>query len=73
MAEGLFKKVVRGRGAYRVVSAGVGALDGQRASEHAVTACRALGLDISQHRSQHLTARLVAEADYFFGMKHSHV
>ena len=73
MAEGLFKKVVRGRGAYRVVSAGVGALDGQRASEHAVTACRALGLDISQHRSQHLTARLVAEADYIFGMTHSHV
>ncbi len=73
MAEGLFKQVVRGRGAYRVVSAGVGALDGQRASDHAVTACRALGLDISQHRSQHLTARLVAEADYIFGMTHSHV
>ncbi len=73
MAEGLFKRVVRGRGAYRVVSAGVGALDGQRASDHAVTACRALGIDISQHRSQHLTARLVAEADYIFGMTHSHV
>ena len=73
MAEGLFKQAVRGRGAYRVISAGVGALDGQRASDHAVTACRALGIDISQHRSQHLTARVVAEADYIFGMTHSHV
>jgi glycine hydroxymethyltransferase len=73
MAEGLFKQAVRGRGAYRVISAGVGAVDGQRASDHAVTALRALGLDISNHRSRHLTADIVAQADYIFGMTHSHV
>jgi glycine hydroxymethyltransferase len=73
MAEGLFKQAVRGRGAYRVISAGVGAVDGQRASDHAVTALRALGLDISNHRSRHLTAEVVAQADYIFGMTHSHV
>jgi glycine hydroxymethyltransferase len=73
MAEGLFKQAVRGRGAYRVISAGVGAVDGQRASDHAVTALRALGLDISSHRSRHLTADIVAQADYIFGMTHSHV
>ena len=73
MAEGLFKQAVRGRGAYRVISAGVGAVDGQRASDHAVTALRALGLDISNHRSRHLTAEAVAQADYIFGMTHSHV
>ena len=73
MAEGLFKHAMRGRGSFRVISAGVGAVDGQRASDHAVRALRALGLDISGHRSRHLTAEAVAQADYIFGMTHSHV
>jgi len=73
MAEGLFKYGVRGRGAYRVLSAGVGAVDGQPASEHAVRALREIGIDISTHRSRHLTADLVSQADYIFGMTHSHV
>ena len=73
MAEGLFKQAVRGRGAYRVVSAGVGAVDGQPASDHAVRALRALGIDITKHRSRHLTAEMVNQADYIFGMTHSHV
>lgn len=73
MAEGLFKQTVRGRGDYRVVSAGVGAVDGQPASDHAVRALREIGIDIRGHRSQHLTADLVNEADYIFGMTHSHV
>src|SRR5215211_1929646 len=73
MAEGLFKHAVRGRGNYRVVSAGVGAVDGQPASDHAVRALSELGIDISNHRSRHLTAELVSQADYIFGMTHSHV
>jgi len=73
MAEGLFKQAVRGRGEHRVLSAGVGAVDGQPASEHAVRALRELGIDISGHRSRHLTADLIAQADYIFGMTHSHV
>ncbi len=73
MAEGLFKNAVRGRGPYRVFSAGVGAVDGQPASDHAVRALREIGIDINGHRSRHLTADLVAQADYIFGMTHSHV
>jgi glycine hydroxymethyltransferase len=73
MAEGLFKHAVRGRGDYRVISAGVGAVDGQPASDHAVRALRELGIDINGHRSRHLTAEAVAQADYIFGMTHSHV
>jgi RpiB/LacA/LacB family sugar-phosphate isomerase len=73
MAEGLFKHAVRGRGPYRVFSAGVGAVDGQVASDHAVRALREIGIDINAHRSRHLTADLVAQADYIFGMTHSHV
>ena len=73
MAEGLFKHAVRGRGAFRVLSAGVGAVDGQPASEFAVRALREIGIDIYSHRSRHLTADVVAQADYIFGMTHSHV
>ncbi len=73
MAEGLFRHEMRGRKDYRVLSAGVGALDGQTPSEYAVRALRELGIDISKQRSRLLTAELIQQADYIFGMTHSHV
>ena len=73
MAEGLFRHAVRGRGDIKVMSAGVGAVDGQPASDHAVRALKEIGIDISNHRSSHLTAQMVNEAEYIFGMTHSHV
>jgi len=73
MAEGLFRHAVAGRGDFRVVSAGLGAVDGQPPSAYAVQAMKELGIDISQQRSHMLTASLVREADYIFGMTHSHV
>jgi RpiB/LacA/LacB family sugar-phosphate isomerase len=73
MAEGLFRRAVEGRGEYRVLSAGLGAMDGQPPSAHSVTAMKELGIDITKQRSRMLTAELVREADYIFGMTHSHV
>jgi len=73
MAEGLFRAAVRGRGQFRVLSAGLGALDGQAPTPHSVRAMRELGIDISGQRSRMLTADLVRQADYIFGMTHSHV
>jgi glycine hydroxymethyltransferase len=74
MAEGLFRAAVRGLGdEYRVLSAGVGAVDGQPPSAHAVTALRELNIDISRQRSRMLTSELVNQADYIFGMTHGHV
>jgi len=73
MAEGLFQHATRGRNDFRVLSAGVGALEGQPPSVHAVRALRELGVDISNTRSRMLTRQLVEEADYIFGMTHSHV
>lgn len=73
MAEGLFRQAVKGRGDYKVYSAGVGAVDGLPPSENAVRALRELGIDISQQRSRMLTADLLQRADYIFGMTHSHV
>ena len=73
MAEGLFRHAIRGRGDYRVVSAGVGAIDGQVPSPHAVRALKDIGIDISRQRSRMLTGDLITQADYIFGMTHSHV
>jgi RpiB/LacA/LacB family sugar-phosphate isomerase len=73
MAEGIFRRAVQGRGDYRVMSAGLGAADGQPPSSHALEAVKELGIDISGQRSRMLKPELVDEADYIFGMTHSHV
>ena len=73
MAEGLFQHAVRGRKDFRVLSAGVGAMEGQPPSAHAAQALRELGVDIASTRSRMLTRELVEEADYIFGMTHNHV
>jgi glycine hydroxymethyltransferase len=73
MAEGIFRQAVQGRGNYRVGSAGLGAMEGQPPSAHAVEAVKELGIDISNQRSRMLSPSLVAQADYIFGMTHSHV
>ena len=73
MAEGLFRHAVKGRGDFRVLSAGLGALDGQPPTHHSVQAMKEIGIDIASQRSRALTAELVRSADYIFGMTHSHV
>src|SRR5260370_16893195 len=72
MAEGLFRHAVKGRGDFRVFSAGVGAVGGLPPSEHGVRALQELGIDISRQRSRMLTADLVEQAPYIFGMPHPH-
>jgi RpiB/LacA/LacB family sugar-phosphate isomerase len=73
MAEALFQRAAAGRGEFRVLSAGLGAVDGQPPTAHSVEAMRELGIDISGQRSRMLTTDLVRQADYIFGMTHSHV
>jgi RpiB/LacA/LacB family sugar-phosphate isomerase len=73
MAEALFRRATAGRGDFRVLSAGLGAVDGQPPTQHSVTAMRELGVDISAQRSRALTANLLQQADYIFGMTHGHV
>src|SRR5437764_426525 len=73
MAEGIFRHAVESRGNYRVLSAGLGAAEGQPPSSYAVQATRELGIDISGQRSRLLTPELIQQADYIFGMTHSHI
>src|SRR3954470_9432106 len=73
MAEGLFRHAAKGIGEFRVLSAGVGAIDGQPPSSHAVNALKQLNIDIARQRSRMLTGDLIQQADYIFGMTHGHV
>jgi RpiB/LacA/LacB family sugar-phosphate isomerase len=72
MAEGLFRHAVKGRGEFRVLSAGIGAVDGQPPTPHSVQAMKEIGIDISRQRSHALTAEMVRAADFILGMTHSH-
>ncbi|MBM3876513.1 MAG: ribose 5-phosphate isomerase B [Verrucomicrobia bacterium] len=74
MAEGIFRHAVRNRAQqFRVISAGVGAINGQSASGHAMSALREIGIDLSGFRSRMLTGQLVGDADLIFGMTRGHV
>ncbi len=73
MAEGIFRQAIQGRGEYQVLSAGLGAAEGQPPSPYAVQAVKELGIDISGLRSRMLTVEMVEQADYIFGMTHSHI
>jgi glycine hydroxymethyltransferase len=73
MAEALFRHATAGRGEFRVLSAGLGAVDGQPPTAHSVRAMRERGIDISGQRSRALTTALLQQADYIFGMTRSHV
>ncbi len=73
IAEGLFRHFVRGRNDIEVSSAGVHAVRGQPPSLYAVQVCATEGVDISQFRSQPLTAALVERATHIFAMTGAHL
>ncbi len=73
MAEGLFRALLGNRKDIEVASAGVHAVRGQPPSPHAVEVCKREGVDISDHRSQPLTATLVNRATHIFAMTGMHL
>jgi RpiB/LacA/LacB family sugar-phosphate isomerase len=72
MAEAWFRHLIQGREDYRVLSAGLGAADGQPPSAYAIRALAELGIDMSHQRSRQLTRELVDQADFIFGMTRGH-
>ncbi len=73
MAEGFFREAVKGKPGFRVLSAGVGAMNGQAPSAHSVRAMQEKGIDISRQLSRMVTGQIVDQADYIFGMTQSHL
>ena len=73
MALGLFRRLLGNRKEIEVDAAGVHAVRGQLPSLHAIAVCRKRGIDISDFRSQPLTATLVERATHIFAMTASHL
>ncbi len=73
MAEGLLRHALGDRSDVTILSAGVGAIDGQAPSTNAVDALKKVGIDITEQRSSMITDELVKQADYIFGMTSGHV
>lgn len=74
LAEAMLRAELERRGAdgFTVSSAGTGAWEGRAASDGALLVGLEQGLDLSAHRSRHLTKDVVAEADVIFGMSRAH-
>ena len=73
IAEGLFRHLLGNRRDIEVASAGVHAVRGQPPSLYAVQVCETEGVDISDLRSQPLTADLVDRATHIFAMTGAHL
>jgi glycine hydroxymethyltransferase len=73
MAEALARRALADRPDWRVLSAGIGAINGQAASSHSVTALRQIGVELTGHSAKMLTGRMIREADYIFGLTRGHV
>jgi protein-tyrosine phosphatase len=82
MAEGIARKYLADRLAttpdelekrgITVMSAGSYAMPGAKATAPAVEALRAMGVDLSRHRSRPLSVELIHQADVIFTMSESH-
>ena len=68
---GLSEEEISGRG-YKVMSAGTAAVLGGRASLPAISVMKEYGLDISGHRAQPVTDKVVEEADEIYVMTAMH-
>jgi len=76
MAEGLLRHALAGQPeplkSLKVISAGVATRVGAPVSENSVIALKKAGIDISDHRSQPVTQKLLDDALAVFGMTESH-
>lgn len=72
MAEALARDLLKDQPGVTVGSAGVCAGLGQPATREAVAAMRALGLDLTRHRSRPLDEALIEAADQIYTMTASH-
>ena len=75
MAERLFARAIEQSEITQNIvstSAGLSAMDGDKASQNSIDACEELGLDINDHRSSGLSRTTLQEASVVFCMTESH-
>jgi len=74
IAEGIARELIGKTGlSWDVSSAGTMDLGGEPASRNAVKVCGESGIDISGHRSRIITAAMIRDADFVFGMENAHI
>lgn len=75
MAEGIFRQMMQQKGMEEKVlcqSAGLSAVEGDPVSENAVTVCREIGVDISDHTARRITGEELPVWDLYFPMSKTH-
>ena len=75
MAEKLFEKGLSESGSkqnIKVFSAGISAMDGDKASDNSITACKEIGLDLEDHRKLSPNPATAENASAIFCMTESH-
>lgn len=74
MAEGLLKKYLKesGKTDIEVRSAGIMAADGFLPTDETIEVMKGEGVDVSQHRSQRITADLIHKSDLILAMEGIH-
>lgn len=75
MAEAIAKKIISENKELEnmlVSSAGIYALEGDQANEHAILVARENGADLERHSAQLVSHELVKEADIVFAMTRAH-
>ena len=76
MAEAIVRSLIESGsypGDWTVESAGVGAMDGDPATDNAVAVLAELGLDLAGHRARLLTPEMISQADTIFAMERRHL
>lgn len=73
MAEAIFNNMLKEHGLpATATSAGIAGVVGERASAHAITALKEIGIDLKYHRARALTRVIMEETDDVYVMTRSH-
>lgn len=73
MAEAIFNHMLKEHGLpAAAASAGIAGVVGERASSHAITALKEIGIDLKYHRARALTRTILEESDDVYVMTRSH-
>ncbi len=72
MAAGLLKKLLEGKGDYKIMTAGTAAIKGMPPTYEAIRVMSEQNIDVSGHRSSSLSDEMIGEADLILVMETTH-
>ena len=72
MAAGLLRKLLKGKGDYKVITAGTAAIKGMPATAEAIQVMSEENIDVSGHQSSPLNDEMIDQADLILVMEERH-